>query len=57
VELQPGEAKTVTVSLEPLALSIYDTRDKRWRQPKGRYGIFVGGSSRETPLEGSFTLR
>jgi len=57
VELAPGESKQVTVTLEPLLLSIYDAKARRWRQPKGRYHLFVGGSSGDTPLSGGFALR
>jgi beta-glucosidase len=54
VDLQPGESRQVTVALEPLALSRYDAKLRRWIQPKGRYEIFVGGSSSEANLRGGF---
>lgn len=57
VSLAPGEAKTVTVKLEPLALSVFDVKKSKWRQPKGRFELFVGRSLRDTPLKGGFTLR
>ena len=57
VSLQPGESKTVTVPLEALHLSIFDVKKHGWRMPAGRYGVFVGASSRDTPLTGQFTAK
>ena len=54
VSLTAGEAKTVTVTLEPLLLSVYDAKARRWIEPKGRYEIRVGGSERDTPLSATF---
>ena len=55
IPLAAGEAKTVTVKLEPLLLSTYDQKTRHWVQPKGRYDIHVGASERDTPLTGTFT--
>lgn len=55
VELQPGETRQVTVKFEPLALSIYDTKARKWQRPTGRFEISVGGSSAATPLSRSFS--
>ena len=55
VTLAAGEAKTVTVKIEALLLSVYDAKARRWVQPKGRYEIRVGSSERDTPLAGTFT--
>ncbi len=57
IDLAPGERRTVTVAMEPLTLSVFDAAARRWRQPKGRYDIFVGGSSRDTPLTASYTVK
>lgn len=56
-ELAPGESMSVTVKLDPMFLSIYDVKSANWKQPKGKYDLHVGGSSRDTPLSGSFTVR
>jgi beta-glucosidase len=50
VRLAPGESKNVTLKLEPLYLSIFDTQRDNWMLVPGQYRVFVGGSSRETPL-------
>jgi beta-glucosidase len=56
VALQPGEAKSVTVKIDPLHISVFDPAGDRWTSPRGAYQVFVGGSSRDTPLVGRFAL-
>ena len=53
VRLAPGEARTVTVKLEPKFLSIFNEQKDDWELLPGEYKIFVGGSSRNTPLTAS----
>src|ERR1035438_1351529 len=53
VRLAPGEAKTVTVKLEPKFLSIFNEQKDDWQLLPGEYEFFVGGSSRNTPLTAS----
>jgi beta-glucosidase len=53
VRLGPGEAKTVTVKLEPKFLSIFNEQKDDWELLAGEYKLFVGGSSRNTPLNAS----
>jgi len=50
VTLAPGESKTVTLRLDPKYLSIFDEQKDGWELLPGEYKIFVGGSSRDTPL-------
>jgi beta-glucosidase len=50
VTLAPGEAKTVTLHLDPTFLSIFDERKDDWQLLPGAYRFLVGGSSRNTPL-------
>jgi beta-glucosidase len=50
VPLAPGESKTVTVTLEPLALAVFDPAKDAWRWPEGAYTISAGPSSSELPL-------
>ena len=51
--LAAGQSKTVTVKLEPLSLSIFNVEKDAWEVLPGEYRIFVGGSSRNTPLTAS----
>ncbi|WP_245734852.1 beta-glucosidase family protein [Rhodanobacter glycinis] len=54
VELAPGESKRITVPLNSLCLSVYDTaKDTMLRLP-GTYTILAGPSSADTPLRASF---
>ena len=50
VELAPGESKTVTCKLEPKFLSIFNETKNDWELLPGEYRVYVGGSSRTTPL-------
>jgi beta-glucosidase len=56
VSLAPGEAKTITLALDPRLLSVFNVEKDGWELLPGDYNIFVGGSSRDTPLTGSVRL-
>lgn len=55
VWLQPGEARTVELTLERRAFAYWDTVKDRWRVQPGRYGVEIGRSSADitasVPLE------
>jgi beta-glucosidase len=51
VDLNPGEAKTVTLTLTPEDLQLLD-RDMHWRVVPGDVEIMAGASSEELPLKG-----
>jgi beta-glucosidase len=48
--LNAGESKDVTVTVEPLFLSVFDTQNHTWRRVTGKYTVMVGGSSATLPL-------
>ena len=50
VRLAPGEARTVTIKLEPKFLSIFNEQKDDWELLPGAYTFFAGGASRSTPL-------
>jgi beta-glucosidase len=50
VPLAPGESKTVTLQLDPLYLSIFDTDKNAFSLAPGDYTILAGPSSADTPL-------
>jgi beta-glucosidase len=56
VQLAPGESRDVTVRLEPLYLSIFDEQKEGWVLLPGEYKVYVGPSSADTPLAGSFRM-
>jgi beta-glucosidase len=51
VKLDPGEAQNVTITVEPLFLSVFDSKLHRWQLPAGDYTFLVGGSSDNLPLK------
>jgi beta-glucosidase len=50
VALNPGESKTVTVSMNPLTLSIFSVEKNSFLMVPGDYQILAGSSSADTPL-------
>ena len=56
VEFRPGETKDVLITLDQRALSFYDPIVKEWATEPGEFEVFVGSSSRDIRLKGSFEL-
>jgi beta-glucosidase len=56
VQLNAGETKPVTLTLDQSSFSIYDTAEKHWITPDGNYGILAGTSSRDLPLHASIAI-
>jgi beta-glucosidase len=56
VALNAGRQKTVTVPLEPLAMATFDEKKDAWTWASGKYTVFVGGSSRDLPLQAKIAL-
>jgi beta-glucosidase len=50
VQLDPGQSRTFTLSLEPQLMSIFNVEKDAWELLPGDYLVSVGGSSRDTPL-------
>jgi beta-glucosidase len=57
VELGPGESKTVSVTVDPQMLSIFDEQKNGWQLLKGKYPILAGPSSEDTPLKGTIEVQ
>jgi beta-glucosidase len=57
IQLAPGESRTVTLPLEAKLLSVFDEAKDGWEFLPGDYKVFVGGSSRNTPLTAAFTRK
>jgi beta-glucosidase len=55
VHLGPGEKRTVTFTLTPEHLALYDCSN-RWTVEPGRFTVMVGASSEDLRLRGSFTI-
>jgi beta-glucosidase len=56
-DLAPGSSRKVTMHLDKHALAFYDDLLSTWRVEKGEYGVFVGSSSSDLPLHGTFKLK
>jgi len=56
VDLNPGEAKTVSLMLGPEDLQLLD-RDMHWRVVPGEFEIMAGRSSQDLPLRATLQVR
>ncbi len=56
VELAPGEAKPISVSVDRDRLTVYDEAADGWKLVPGNYTVLAGGSSQELPLHQQVTL-
>ena len=57
VHLEPGETRTVDISVEPRLLSNWDQAAHSWRIDAGRYEIFVGSHAEDSTLRAHADLR
>jgi len=57
VKLAPGESKDVTLSLNPLYLSVFNTEKDGWQLLPGDYKVLLGASSSETPLSATLHVQ
>ncbi len=57
VKLAPGESKEVTVPIDPLYISVFDTAKDSWQVVPGSYAISVGPSSRDLPLHANIVMK
>jgi beta-glucosidase len=56
IQLGPGETKAVTLRLDPHYLSIFNVTKNDWELALGEYKVYVGASSRNTPLSGTMRI-
>lgn len=56
VDLQPGEKKTVNMTLRPQDLMLLD-RDMLWRVSPGTFDVMIGHSSADIALTASFEVK
>jgi beta-glucosidase len=50
IQLAPGESKTVSLTIDPFHLSIFNVDKDAWEVVPGDYKVWVGASSRNLPL-------
>jgi beta-glucosidase len=56
VQLNPGQSRTVTFSLEPQLMSVFNVEKDAWELLPGDYRVYAGGSSRDTPLTATLQI-
>jgi beta-glucosidase len=56
VHLEPGETRTVPLEVAAPALAYWDVKTGGWQVEPIEYGVHVGASSRDLPLEGRFRI-
>jgi beta-glucosidase len=56
VMLAPGETRDVSFSLDRQALSFYSTASHSWMAEPGEFEVWIGSSSRDIRLKGTFEL-
>jgi beta-glucosidase len=56
VQLEPGEEKAISFQLDDDALAFYDPYRSEWTVEPGQYDVWIGSSSRDIRLTGSFNL-
>jgi beta-glucosidase len=56
VNIQPRQSVEVSFDLTRRDLSVWNTVAQKWQLQKGLYSVFVGGSSRNLPLQRSLTI-
>ncbi|KAJ7205541.1 glycoside hydrolase family 3 protein [Mycena pura] len=52
--LAPGASQQVVMTLGEREMSVWDTPSQSWVRPAGTFAVFVGASSRDIRLTGSF---
>jgi beta-glucosidase len=57
LDLNPGEIRTASVTLNRRSFAYYDTSAKDWRVQPGTFTIFVGSSSASIEMKETITLR
>ena len=56
VHLEPGETRTVPLDVAASDLAYWDVKTGGWQVEPIEYGVHVGPSSRDLPLEGRFRI-
>ncbi len=56
VPLNPGESKQVTLTVDRLYVSVFDTEADDWKVLPGDYIVSAGSSSRDLPLTTKVTV-
>ncbi|KAJ4289861.1 hypothetical protein N0V90_011194 [Kalmusia sp. IMI 367209] len=56
VDLEPGKTDVATFALTRRDLSVWDVVAQQWKLQRGEYNVWVGASSRDLRLNGTFEI-
>ncbi|KAJ7740439.1 glycoside hydrolase family 3 protein [Mycena maculata] len=54
IPLAAGASQIVTMTVDQRGMSVWDTPSQSWARPTGTFSVYVGASSRDIRLTGSF---
>ncbi|RLD10029.1 hypothetical protein DRI50_11480, partial [candidate division KSB1 bacterium] len=54
---KPNEEKTVTFTITPDLLQVYNVQNHRWEVEPGKYQVLIGASSRDIRLKKTFLVK
>jgi len=57
VFLKAGEEKTISLTIEPQDMKFFDIYRHDWKAEPGKFNVYIGSSSRDIRLKGSFILK
>ncbi len=57
VDLKAGEQKMISMTIQPDDLKFFDICTSDWKAEPGKFNVFIGSSSRDIRLKGSFILQ
>ena len=57
VALNPGESQEVTLTVDPLYVSVWDEPSNQWKVLPGDYTVSAGSSSRDLPLTAKVSVQ
>jgi beta-glucosidase len=57
VALQAGQSRTISMKIDPFAMSIFDSRSNQWKPLSGKYNIAVGTASNATTLSQTVVMQ
>jgi len=56
IQLNPGQSRTIVFTLVKKDLSIWDVRQDNWTVVSGKFSVYIGASSRDIRVGGSFQV-
>jgi beta-glucosidase len=57
VRLEPGKSEHISLTLDPRSFAYWDTASNSWKVDPGKFVVYVGDSSENTPLTQAFEVK